>query len=148
MCNDAALEDESGVWQVRGDPTEGALLVLGRKAGLDQARLLAEYPRVAEIPFSSERKRMSTIHQGPEGFMMCLKGAPESLLPWCTRVLTDQGEESLDEDRSARKSGWAEDMAGQALRVLGLAYRRLDCRSGVDSVGRGGRTWCGWAWWA
>ncbi len=125
LCNDAALENESGVWQVRGDPTEGALLVLGRKAGLDKTRLLAEYPRVAEIPFSSERKRMSTIHQGPEGFIMCLKGAPESLLPWCTRLLTSQGEEPLDETGRQEIMTEAEAMAGQALRVLGLAYRPL-----------------------
>jgi Ca2+-transporting ATPase len=126
LCNDAALESESGVWQVRGDPTEGALLVLGRKAGLDQLRLLAEYPRVAEIPFSSERKRMSTIHQGPEGFLMCLKGAPESLLPWCTRVLTSQGEGPLDETGRQEIISAAEAMAAQALRVLGLAYRPLN----------------------
>ena len=66
LCNDAVLEEEEGVWTVRGDPTEGALMVLGRKAGLDpEDRLVREFPRVAEIPFDSERKRMSTIHQGP-----------------------------------------------------------------------------------
>jgi Ca2+-transporting ATPase len=126
LCNDAVLEEESGDWQVRGDPTEGALLVLGRKAGLDQAQLLKEYPRVAEIPFSSERKRMSTIHQGPEGFIMCLKGAPESLLPWCTRVLTSQGEKPLDEIGRQEIMSEAAAMAAQALRVMGLAYRPQD----------------------
>jgi Ca2+-transporting ATPase len=125
LCNDAALEVNSNGWQMRGDPTEGALLVLGRKAGLDQARLLEEYPRVAEIPFSSERKRMSTIHRGPEGFLMCLKGAPESLLPWCTRVLTSQGEQPLDDTGRQEIMSEAGVMAGQALRVLGLAYRPL-----------------------
>jgi Ca2+-transporting ATPase len=125
LCNDAALEEASGVWQVRGDPTEGALLVLGRKASLDRARLLQEYPRVAEIPFSSERKRMSTIHEGPEGLLMCLKGAPESILPWCTRVLTQQGEEPLDEPGREKIMAEAAAMATQALRVLGLAYRPL-----------------------
>jgi Ca2+-transporting ATPase len=125
LCNDAALEENSNGWQVRGDPTEGALLVLGRKAGLDQARLLEEYPRVAEIPFSAERKRMSTIHRGPEGFLMCLKGAPESLLPWCTRVLTDEGEKPLDETARQEIMSGAASLAGQALRVLGLAYRPL-----------------------
>jgi P-type Ca2+ transporter type 2C len=125
LCNDAALEQESGVWQVRGDPTEGALLVLGRKAGLDKADLLQDYPRVAEIPFSSERKRMSTIHQGPDGFRMCLKGAPESLLPWCTHVLTHRGEEPLDEPGRQQIMAEAAAMAAQALRVLGLAYRPL-----------------------
>jgi len=125
LCNDAALEENSGVWQVRGDPTEGALLVLGRKAGLNRADLLKDYPRVAEIPFSSERKRMSTIHLGPDGLLMYLKGAPESLLPWCTRMLTPQGEEPLDEPGRQKIMSEVAGMAAQALRVLGLAYRPL-----------------------
>ena len=125
LCNDVAVEADSGGWQVRGDPTEGALLVLGRKAGLDQTAVLADYPRVAEIPFSSERKRMSTIHQGPGGFLMCLKGAPESLLPWCSRVLTSRGAEPLADAGKQGIMREAAAMAGQALRVLGLAYRPL-----------------------
>jgi Ca2+-transporting ATPase len=125
LCNDAALEEDSNAWQVRGDPTEGALLVLGHKAGLAQAGLLEEFPRVAEVPFSAERKRMSTIHQGADGFLMCLKGAPESLLPWCTRVLTSRGEEPLDDSGRQKIMAAAATMAGQALRVLGLAYRSL-----------------------
>jgi P-type Ca2+ transporter type 2C len=125
LCNDASLQEDAGSWQVQGDPTEGALLVLGRKAGLDRERLLEEYPRVAEIPFSSERKRMSTIHQGPDGLLMCLKGAPESLLPWCTRVLTGQGEKPLEQGRERNIAQEAGAMAAQALRVLGLAYRPL-----------------------
>ena len=92
LCNDAALEENDGVWTVRGDPTEGALLVLGRKAGLEFRRIAADFPRLAEIPFSSETKRMSTFHEAPGGFLMCLKGAPESLLHLAARVLTAGGE--------------------------------------------------------
>jgi len=125
LCNDATLGKEAGAWQVRGDPTEGALLVLGRKAGLDRIRLVQEFPRVAEIPFTSERKRMSTIHQDPGGYLLCLKGAPESLLPWCTRVLTSAGEEPLDAKGREEITEEAAAMAAQALRVLGLAYRPL-----------------------
>jgi len=125
LCNDATLEENSNGWQVRGDPTEGALLVLGIKAGLAQATLLEEYPRVAEVPFSAERKRMSTIHKTPDGFLMYLKGAPESLLPWCTQVLTSQGEEPLDDAGKQEIMSEAAAMAGKALRVLGLAYRPL-----------------------
>jgi Ca2+-transporting ATPase len=124
LCNDATLE-KAGLWQVRGDPTEGALLVLGRKVGFDKPQLLKGYPRVAEIPFSSERKRMSTIHLGPDGLIMYVKGAPETLLPWCTRVLTRQGEEPLDEAGRQQIMSEAGAMAAQALRVLGLAYRPL-----------------------
>jgi Ca2+-transporting ATPase len=125
LCNDATLVQQGDAWTVRGDPTEGALLVLGRKAGFDHDRLKAEYPRVAEIPFTSERKRMSTIHQGADGFLMCLKGAPESLLPGCGRILTAQGERPLTEADQQGILAQAARMAGGALRVLGLAYRRL-----------------------
>ena len=125
LCNDASLKEEGGKWLLRGDPTEGALLTLGLKAGLDHSRLLQEYPRVAEIPFDSERKRMSTLHQDRSGLLMCLKGAPESLLPYCNRRLTAQGEQPLTE--SHRKAILAENshLARSALRVLGLAYRHL-----------------------
>jgi P-type Ca2+ transporter type 2C len=125
LCNDAALKEHEGVWQVRGDPTEGALLVLGQKAGLDVSQLLATHPRVAEIPFSSDRKRMATIHQGSEGLQMLLKGAPESLLPFCRQVLTVRGEKALTDEQRREIRAQADRMAGEALRVLGLAYRPL-----------------------
>ncbi|MDI6852434.1 MAG: cation-translocating P-type ATPase [Deltaproteobacteria bacterium] len=125
LCNDASLRKHEGVWEVRGDPTEGALLVLGQKAGMDAGQLLATHPRVAEIPFTSERKRMATIHQGSEGFQMLLKGAPESLLPFCRKVLTIKGEKALSDQQRQRIRAEADHMAGEALRVLGLAYRHL-----------------------
>ena len=120
-----SLKEEDGQWLLLGDPTEGALLALGLKAGINYDRLLAENPRVAEIPFDSDRKRMSTIHQDKSGFLMCLKGAPESLLPYCRRRLTSQGEENLTE--SHYKAILAENsrLAGSAMRVLALAYRHL-----------------------
>jgi Ca2+-transporting ATPase len=126
LCNDAALEEIDDNWAVRGDPTEGALLVLGRKAGLDPEELLADYPRLAEIPFSSEAKRMSTFHPDREGgVLMCVKGAPESLLSRAHQMLTAQGEQAMkEEDREAVRDQAAL-MAREALRVLGLAYRRL-----------------------
>jgi P-type Ca2+ transporter type 2C len=126
LCNDAALREEGGTWQVRGDPTEGALLVLARKAGLELSSLLAANPRVAEIPFGSDRKRMATIHQGPRELVMMLKGAPENLMPFCQKVLTAQGEKPLSEAGRQEITDQAERMASQALRVLGLAYRCLD----------------------
>ncbi|MGB8991686.1 MAG: cation-translocating P-type ATPase [Desulfobaccales bacterium] len=134
LCNDAALEEIDGTWTVRGDPTEGALLVLGRKAGLDPGELLAAFPRVAEIPFSSEAKRMSTFHQEPDGVLMCVKGAPERLLARAHQVLTGRGEEPLrPEDREAVR-GQAAHMAHEALRVLGLAYRRLPVVPDLESA--------------
>jgi Ca2+-transporting ATPase len=132
LCNDAALEEREGAWTVRGDPTEGALLVLGRKAGLDLSRLQEEFPRVAELPFSSERKRMSTIHQGSDGLLICLKGAPESLLVNSQNIFTSSGERPLTEADRQEITARAARMAGQALRVLGLAYRRLEAIPELD----------------
>jgi Ca2+-transporting ATPase len=125
LCNDAALRQQDGKWQLRGDPTEGALLTMGLKAGLDYQRLLQDLPRVGEIPFDSQRKRMSTLHQDRQGYLMCLKGAPESLLPHCRAVLTRQGEQPLT--AAQRQAILAENdrLAGAAHRVLGLAYRRF-----------------------
>jgi Ca2+-transporting ATPase len=126
LCNDARLEEEDGGWVVRGDPTEGALLVLGRKAGLDPQETTALFPRVAEIPFSSESKRMATIHQASRGFLLCVKGAPESVLPRCTRKLTVSGPEPLTDNDKEKIMAAAASLAHQALRVLGLAFRRLE----------------------
>jgi Ca2+-transporting ATPase len=122
LCNDAALEETDGLWTVRGDPTEGALLVLARKAELNAVDL---FPRLAEIPFSSETKRMCTFHETPPGFLMCLKGAPESLLHHATRVLTAGGERPISGDDRRQIMAEAGKMAHAALRVLGLAYRRV-----------------------
>ena len=124
LCNDAALEETDGLWTVRGDPTEGALLVLARKAGL-KAGELDLFPRLAEIPFSSETKQMSTFHEGAGGFLMCLKGAPESLLHHAARVLTGGGERPITGDDRRQIMAEAAKMAHAALRVLGLAYRRV-----------------------
>ena len=125
LCNDAALEEIDGNWTVRGDPTEGALLVLGRKARINPAELLTEFPRVAEIPFSSEAKRMSTFHQEGTQVLMCVKGAPERLLSRASKLLSAQGEQPLTPaDREAVQEQAAH-MAHEALRVLGLAYKRF-----------------------
>ncbi|MBU4232537.1 MAG: cation-translocating P-type ATPase [Desulfobacterales bacterium] len=133
LCNDAALEENDGNWTVRGDPTEGALLVLGRKAGLDPEALSREFPRVAEIPFSSEAKRMSTFHKEPDGVLMYVKGASERLLPRASMMLTAGGERSMSaEDRDAVQKQAAA-MAHEALRVLGLAYRRLPAVPDLES---------------
>ena len=131
LCNDALLEEaEAGTWTIQGDSTEGALVVLGRKAGLHEAALARDYPRVAEIPFDSERKRMTTFHQGPSGILACTKGAPESLLSCCTRMLAGFGErpceKPLSEGNRQVIMREAAHMAGKALRVLGLAYRKLE----------------------
>ena len=134
LCNDAGLMEAGGNWTVRGDPTEGALLVLGRKAGLDPEALRLEFPRVAEIPFSSDLKRMSTFHHGPDEVVMYVKGAPGRLLPRASMILTAQGERNLTpQDREAVQNQ-ADAMGNEALRVLGLAYRRLPAVPDLESA--------------
>ncbi len=116
LCNDAELqppEDEQASWSVLGDPTEAALLVAARKAGIDVAALRREAPREAELPFDSDCKMMATRHEGSGAQRpLYIKGAPEAVL----RLCTGDGAATI---RAARES--AEQMAGQALRVLAVA---------------------------
>jgi len=113
--------DNERRWHVKGDPTEGALVVAAAKAGLNMSDLRSRYPRVHEIPFTSETKRMTTLHEGPEGPFACSKGAPEILLETCSRQLTADGEKPLDEGAREAIRQAAQEMASEALRVLGVA---------------------------
>ncbi|MFC1897691.1 cation-translocating P-type ATPase [Chloroflexota bacterium] len=125
LCNDTILSSVDGIWQVKGDPTEGALVVLAAKAGIEQDEWNRQFPRVAEVPFSSERKRMTTVHQMPQGRVAYSKGAPEAILERCTHIYAEGRERELTvEDRENILSA-AQAMAGEALRVLAMAYRSL-----------------------
>jgi len=131
LCNDAHLERESETWTLIGDPTEGALVVAAAKAGLDKKELDRLYPRIAEVPFTSERKRMSTIHTTPIGangrspLLVCAKGAPEIVLARCDRIWRDGRIVELDEATRGEILRANEGMAADALRVLGVAYKEL-----------------------
>ena len=130
LCNDATLEEKEGKWMVKGDPTEGALVVAAVKAGLHETEMRLENTRIEEIPFSSERKRMTTIHQMKDGKNKAfMKGAPEVVLERCSQVLQD-GEirELKDSDRTGILNV-NKQMAQAALRVLGFAYK--DCPEGT-----------------
>ena len=125
LASDARLlrGEADGAWRVRGDPTEGALVVAAAKAGLRRAELEAEFPRVDEIPFTSESKRMTTLHETHDGVVAYAKGAPEVILGDCTRQLDASGETALDDaDRGALLAA-ARQMASEALRVLAVARR-------------------------
>ncbi|MFM8222756.1 MAG: ATPase, partial [Planctomycetaceae bacterium] len=113
---------ENPAWRVLGDPTEGALLVAGLKAGLEQQ--LPPGRVVYELPFDSTRKAMSLVHRTPDGgLLMLTKGAPEMLLPLCSQLVTAQGLSPLDDTGRRQILAAAATMAGQALRVLALARR-------------------------
>ncbi len=127
LCNDSALSEDGGQFSIQGDPTEGALVVLAEKAGIDSAVTRSLYDRVGEIPFSSERKHMTTQHRtNADKTLVFMKGAPETVLAHCDRVAYGDDVEKLDEPKRAVILAHNEGMAGDALRVLALAYRELD----------------------
>ncbi len=126
LASDAVLATEAGTarWEIKGDPTEGALVVAAAKAGIEKAELDARLPRIHEIPFTSETKRMTTVHQDGAATTAYAKGAPEEILKTCTRWMTKDGEQVLlaPSDRAAVEEAGRE-MAGRALRVLAVAMR-------------------------
>ncbi len=126
LASDAHIiyNESENRWHVKGDPTEGALVVAAAKAHLKKAELERQYPRVHEIPFTSETKRMTTLHEGPEGTLACSKGAPEILLETCSRHLTAEGDRPLDERSRDAIREVAQQMASEALRVLGVAEKQ------------------------
>jgi P-type Ca2+ transporter type 2C len=127
-ANNASIRQTDGRWTVQGDPTEGALLVAARKAGLSAEALNERLPRVAEVPFSSERKLMSTMHRDArdeDRAMVFTKGAPDVLLARCTQELVGEEPRPLTPERRAAILETNETLAGQALRTLGVAGRWL-----------------------
>jgi Ca2+-transporting ATPase len=119
LCNNANYDGTN----IIGDPTEGALIVVAAKAGLLQNEVQKRYPRLGEITFSSERKRMTTIHKTPDGRRVAyVKGSPETVLQLCERVYQNGKEKKLDQKIIDEILVRNEEMANQALRVLGLAY--------------------------
>ncbi len=128
LCNNAVVVERDGRWTVVGDPTEGALKVAAAKASLDPARLEERLERVGEIPFSAERKLMSTVHVDREEaghVVLMTKGAPDVLLARCTHERVGDAERALTGERRAEIQAAADRLAGDALRTLGLASRRL-----------------------
>lgn len=123
LVSDARVEraEPDGKWQVKGDPTEGAVVVAAAKAGLQKEDLDSQHPRIHEIPFTSETKRMTTVHDGPDGALACAKGAPEVILRSCTQQATVDGDVPLDDDGREQILDRARQFAAGALRVLAVA---------------------------
>ncbi len=125
LASDAQItRRESGdSWQVKGDPTEGALLVAGAKAKLNKTELDEQFPRIGEIPFTSETKRMTTLHSTPAGIASYTKGAPEVILESCAMQETPSGKGPLDSLTKSEILTVAQRLASEALRVLAVAYK-------------------------
>lgn len=121
--SDLVFSESQGRWHVKGDPTEGALIVAAAKSGLKKSDLDTRLPRVNEIPFTSERKRMTTLHKTPEELVAYSKGAPEIILESCARQMTAAGEAVLDAEGRGLILEIARKMANEALRVLAVAYK-------------------------
>ena len=113
--------------KVLGDTTEGALIVAAAKAGMTKTELEKKNPRVHEIPFTSERKRMTTVHKMAEGKLLAfMKGAPEVVLDRCTHVFRNGEARKLIKKEKQKILQMNEQMANDALRVLGVAYKELN----------------------
>jgi len=127
-ANNAVLVEHDGRWSVQGDPTEGALLVAARKAGLTDEALDARFRRIGEVPFSSERKLMSAVYtdaEHGERILVFTKGAPDVLLARCTHELVGDGLRPLTEARRAEILRTNDALAAEALRTLAVASRAL-----------------------
>src|SRR5215212_4769732 len=127
-ANNAVLQERDGRWSVQGDPTEGALIVAARKAGLSADALGSRFERVGEVPFSSERKLMSTVHEDadkPERQIVFTKGAPDVLVSRCSHELVGGEARTLTNERHQEIRAASERLASEALRTLGVAFRSL-----------------------
>ncbi|MBR8837780.1 MAG: cation-transporting P-type ATPase [Stigonema ocellatum SAG 48.90 = DSM 106950] len=150
LCNDAMLQYEDNEWKILGDATEGALIVLAGKAGLNQEALSRQMPRLAEFPFSSERKRMSVICQTDPShwgspYLMFTKGSPEIILERCTGYQVVDGSQHLTEQQKISILQQNNQMAARGLRVLGMACKSLDTlpSSGSDETTEQNLVWLG-----
>lgn len=147
VCDAHVVRDDThGSWQIKGDPTEGAIIVAAAKAGMQKDDLDLRFPRVGEIPFTSEAKRMTTLHAVGDTRVAYAKGAPETILDSCSRLRTGEGEVVLGDAERESIHEAVRQMAGEALRVLGVATK-VDATLGdaerdmtfLGSVGDGGR---------
>jgi P-type Ca2+ transporter type 2C len=124
LASDAHLVSREGRWLVEGDPTEGALIVAAGKAGLTETSINALEPRTNEIPFTSERRRMTTLHTASSGTAIAYsKGAADEILGSCSRQLRESGEAPLDESTREVFRSVEQRMAGEGLRVLAIARK-------------------------
>ncbi|MGD9666999.1 MAG: cation-translocating P-type ATPase [Synergistaceae bacterium] len=129
-CNNALVREKEGQWYVEGNPSDGALVVAAKKAGL--AGLPERVERLSEIPLSSSTKYMATLHRAENGTeqTVLVKGAPERIMEFCSHVLINGEAVELDEKRRGEIVVQSEQMASEALRVLAGAYRKISGTEG------------------
>ncbi|MFW6117686.1 MAG: cation-translocating P-type ATPase, partial [Thermoproteota archaeon] len=130
LCNDARLRqhevEDGSRWEIYGDPTEGALVVAAAKAGYQKEDLEMELLRVDEIPFDAKERYMATFHESPgEGLKVYVKGAPRTVVEMCSHILWDGEVKKLTSERKDQLLQVSTDMAGEALRVLAMAYNTI-----------------------
>ncbi|MCK5022992.1 MAG: HAD-IC family P-type ATPase, partial [Candidatus Aenigmarchaeota archaeon] len=124
LCTNASLENKDGKHNIIGDPTEGAIVVVANKLGLTKDKLSNQFKRIHEIPFSSERKMMSTINDGGKGKkMLCVKGAPEVILELCDKIHIEGKVRKLSSKDKEKILSANHDMTSDALRVLAIAHK-------------------------
>ncbi len=124
LCNNASIIKEDGGWRVIGDPTEGALITLSEKAGIKPDRLKKEEKFIVEIPFSSQRKMMSVVYRDRKTTSY-VKGAPERIIANCSHIFENGKVKPLTRAKKKKLNKIAEEMAGEPLRVLALAYKEI-----------------------
>ena len=137
----ADVSSTNGSWSAVGDPTEVALAVLGRKAGLTRTSVASEWPEAGELPFTSERMLMATWHRSQSGTIACVKGAPRRVVERSTRMLTRTGPKSMNEQDREALLQQNRDLAGRGLRVLALGLK--DGVAATDESELHGLTWVG-----
>ena len=143
LCSDAEVaEFRNGEFVIDGSPTEGALLVMAHKAGMDTDGLRTQFPRIDRRDRGDGRRRMITVHRGDDSLVALLKGAPEELLEACDRVFLDGVLVAMTPQRRVSLARRNSEMAAKAMRVLAFASKRLPDSYEEDDLLHG-FTWCG-----
>lgn len=132
LCNSANLNMTELEWQITGDPTEGALVVVAEKGGIKKQELETTSPLIGEIPFDSERKRMSVLRKTPAGNVLFIKGAPDLILDRCQTILLENSKMPLTPLLRQDILNANHDFAAQALRVLATAYKDIESDKSLD----------------
>jgi Ca2+-transporting ATPase len=145
LCNDAKLVRQDNAWKVLGDPTEGAILVASSKIDVDSEATRSSHPRVAEVPFTSERKMMSTVHRTEQGrYLVAAKGAAEVVLDRCVELRSSSSNLALSQELKRHIVEANDDFASNGFRVLAVASKWLDqLPTDIDEKIESGMTFLG-----